>query len=270
MKSIHETRNEINQLDQQVSKLLKERFLLLDKVLEYKILKEEQIENLQREKEVIENIASGSDKYDYHLKEIYHKIVEQSKSYQWHLLLKENIYIIGFMAVGKTTLGKTLSQKIQWEFLDTDLSIEEREQRKVKDIFKESGEDYFRDLEAKVIQDIHEDWIRDNDKKIIACGGGVILNPENVRTMKKNGVIVYLEGDINTIYNRISLNDSRPLLSEAKDLKRRVETLLESRQNLYREIADITLFVGEETPKELVGSLIQELEHYERKRSLSE
>lgn len=269
MNDINLTRNKINQIDQQISRLLKERFLLLEDIMEFKVLKGEYIENPAREREVIEKIMQESNNYDPYLEEVFRKIMDVSKCYQWKSLFKENIYIIGFMAVGKTTLGKKLSQKIQWDFLDTDLFIEDLEQRKIKDIFTESGEDYFRDLEAKVIENIQKYWDIHGVKKIIACGGGIILNPQNVKTMKKNGIIVHLEGNINTIYNRLILDQTRPLLTEAKDLKERIEKLLEVRRDIYNEVADITLYIGEETPTNLVQELIQKLEDYERERSLS-
>ncbi len=269
MKDINLTRKKINQIDQQISSLLKERFLLLDDIMEFKVLKGEYIENPAREREVIEKIMQESDKDASYLKDVYRKIMDVSKCYQWERLFKENIYIIGFMAVGKTTLGKKLSQKIQWDFLDTDLFIENLEQRKIKDIFTESGEDYFRELETKVIENIQKNWTIQRDKQIIACGGGIILNPQNVKTMKKNGIIVHLEGNINTIYNRLILDQSRPLLTEAKDLKERIERLLEVRRDIYNEVADIILYIGEETPAILVQELIRKLEDYERERSLS-
>lgn len=269
MKDINHTRNKINQIDEQITRLLNERFILLEDILEYKVLKGEYIENHFREMEVMGKVMEESGIYAPYLEEVYRKIMDVSKCYQWKSLFKENIYIIGFMAVGKTTLGKKISKKIQWDFLDTDLFIEELEQRKIKDIFTDSGEDYFRDLETKVIENIQKNWDIRQEKKVIACGGGIILNPENVKTMKKNGVIVHLEGDINTIYNRLILDQTRPLLSEAKDLKERIEKLLKVRRDIYNEVADITLYTGDETPNNLVQELIRKLEDYERERSLS-
>lgn len=269
MKEIKHTREQINKLDQSINDLLKKRFILVDEILDYKILKGEYIENPAREREVIEKLTKEPDKYSPYIKEVYRKIMEMTKCYQWNNLLVENIYIIGFMAVGKTTLGKKLSEKIQWEFLDTDLLIEDMEQRKIKDIFKESGEEYFRKLEEGVIENIQKKWELEKEKKIIACGGGIILNPQNVKVMKKNGLIVYLEGDINTIYNRLILDHTRPLLSETQDLKERIEKLLEVRRNVYDEVSDLTLYTSDATPKDLVEKLIRNLEDYQRERSLS-
>ena len=269
MKEISHTRDQINKIDQQISELLKKRFLLLDEVLAHKIFKGDYVENPFREREVIEKITKEPDKYAPYIKEVYHKIMEMSKCYQWNDLLKENIYIIGFMAVGKTTLGKNLSRTIRWNFLDTDLFIEDMEKRKVKDIFKESGEEYFRELEERVIIDIQRYWEIEQDKKIIACGGGIILNPKNVEIMKKNGIIVHLEGDINTIYNRLIQDQTRPLITGVQNLKEKIEKLLEVRRNIYNEVADFTLYTGDETPDNLVQKLIRNLEDYQRERSLT-
>ncbi len=269
MSDIKNTRNKINEIDQQISYLLKERFLMLEDIMEYKILNEEYIENPSREREVIEKITQEASNYGPYFEEIYQKIMDVSKCYQWNNLFNNNIYIIGFMAVGKTTLGKKLSQKIKWDFLDTDLYIEKLEQQKIKEIFTESGEEYFRDLETKLIENIQKQWDIHKYKKVIACGGGIILNPQNVQTMKKNGVIVHLEGNINTIYNRLILDQTRPLVADEKHLKKRIEKLMEDRRNIYNKVADISLHVGEETPNNLVQELIRKLEDHERERSLS-
>ena len=270
MKDINETRNRINGLDQKIASLLNERFLLLDDVLEHKISNKEYIENPSREREVLDKILQSTNAYNPFLKEIYRSIMDASKCYQWNRLFKGNIYIIGFMAVGKTTLGKKFSKKIQWEFIDTDLWIEEMEKRKITEIFAKEGEDYFRELEKKVIKTIDEQWKANKIKRIVACGGGVTLTPDNIVTMKNNGIIVHLEGDINTICQRISLDQSRPLVSESKNLKQRVEKLLEERRDVYKEVADITLYTEDESPDKLVEKLMLKLEDYEQERSLTE
>lgn len=270
MESINETRDQINQIDQQIIKLLKERFMLLDDIIDYKIQEGENIENLHREREILQKVIKDSGNYCAHIKEIYQRIMNESKCYQWNFLFKENIYIIGFMAVGKTTLGKALAEKLQWDFLDTDLFIEGQEEQKIQEIFKEEGEAYFRNLEREVIKSIHQEWQVCKTKKVIACGGGIILSPENIHTMKKNGIIVHLEGDINLLYKRLLLDQTRPLLWGTEDLKNRIEVLLETRQEIYNEVADLTITVHEETPKELVQTLIRKIEYYERKRSQEE
>lgn len=119
-----------------------------------------------------------------------------------------NIYLIGFMGTGKSTVGKALARSLNREFKDLDELIEEREKKKIVEIFEEFGEEYFRKAETEVVRSISE-------KKglIVATGGGVVINEENFNLLKKSGILITLVASPETIYERVKKSSERPLLN---------------------------------------------------------
>ncbi|MEK9148903.1 MAG: shikimate kinase, partial [Candidatus Desantisbacteria bacterium] len=120
----------------------------------------------------------------------------------------KNIVLIGFMGSGKTSVGKALFKKLNIPYVDSDEVIEAEEKRPISQIFEEDGESYFRDKEIEAIENLSErrGWI-------ISTGGGVVLNPENIFNLKRNGLIFYLKTIPSVIYNRIKDDSTRPLVN---------------------------------------------------------
>lgn len=145
-----------------------------------------------------------------------------------------NIYLCGFMAAGKTTSGEILSDKLNYSFIDLDKRIIENENKLIIDIFNEYGEEYFRKLENKYLKDIVK-----LDNYVIALGGGTVLDKENVNMIKENnGIIIFLDTDIDIILKRIENDNKRPLIkSQNKEEKIK---LYNSRYKTYKEISDFT------------------------------
>ena len=138
-----------------------------------------------------------------------------------------NIILTGFMASGKTTVGKVLAKRIGCEFADTDELIEKITKAQIKDIFAKYGEVYFRQLEADIVKQVSS-----KDKCVIATGGGVPLNRDNIKELRKNGVIVYLSPEFEIIQKRIkSASDTRPLMNSIEG----TEKLFKERQKFYDE-----------------------------------
>ena len=150
-----------------------------------------------------------------------------------------NIFLIGFRGTGKTTIGKIISRMLDREFIDADEYLEQKERKTVKDIFDEGGEKLFREMESRVIAEL---CLLDN--KIIATGGGVILREENVKKLKKNGVLILLTADVDTICKRIYRDkftqQRRPSLTDRNGYQE-IEYLLEYRKPLYDKAADFVL-----------------------------
>lgn len=122
-----------------------------------------------------------------------------------------NIIITGYMASGKSTVGRCLAEKLGMSFLDTDEYIEKKQKRKISDIFFESGEAFFRKLENECARALNTE-----DNTVIATGGGFVLNPENIALMKKNGIIVNLETNADVIADRLAESrKTRPLMSSS-------------------------------------------------------
>ena len=138
---------------------------------------------------------------------------------------KENVVLIGMPGSGKSTVGKLL--KIEgFEFIDTDIEVEKRSSCSIKELISTKGEQYFRDIETKVIKDISSKGAR-----IIATGGGAILREENVRALRQNGKLFFIDADI----KRLTATDDRPL-SNTKD---KLVNLYSDRINIYKSVADI-------------------------------
>ena len=109
-----------------------------------------------------------------------------------------NIFLIGFMGTGKTTIANALKRKYDMQVVDMDAEIEKEQQMAISDIFSSKGEEYFRDLETQLIKDLQK-----KDNVVISCGGGAVLREENVTEMKKSGKIVLLNATPETILERV-------------------------------------------------------------------
>ncbi len=144
--------------------------------------------------------------------------------------MKTNIVLIGFMASGKTILGKLLAEKLNMGFVDTDSIISEKEGKPVAQIFDESGEKYFRELERDVIKIVSR-----RSNVVISTGGGVVLLPENIKRLKRNGIIICLKSRPDVILERIKRQMGiRPLLNKPDPLKE-IETILKARACYYEQ-----------------------------------
>ncbi len=120
----------------------------------------------------------------------------------------KNIVLTGFMASGKSTVGKAIAKKLNMIFYDTDMIIEEQEGKSISDIFSDSGEKYFRELENKLAI-----ALKTSENAVIATGGGFVINPQNIELMRQNGVIVNLKTTPEIIINRLETQrGTRPLL----------------------------------------------------------
>jgi shikimate kinase/3-dehydroquinate synthase len=144
-----------------------------------------------------------------------------------------NIVLTGFMGTGKSAVGRRLARALGWRFVDTDEMIERKTGRTIPRIFADSGEGYFRKIERKMIQSAAR-----QKNTVIATGGGAVLDPRNVRALKKNGLLVGLKASPRAILSRVSGSD-RPLL-KGGDPRRRVERLLAERRERY-EMADLVV-----------------------------
>lgn len=141
----------------------------------------------------------------------------------------KNIVLFGFMGSGKSTVAKSLSRKLNLPIVEMDAIIEKEEQKTINHIFAEHGEEYFRELEHKLI-------IRlcDQTDQIISTGGGVIKHNKNVELLKEKGITFSLVAKPETIYNRVKHSNHRPLLKTDDPLET-IKELLSSREEAYRK-----------------------------------
>jgi len=147
----------------------------------------------------------------------------------------KNIVLIGFMGSGKSTVGKLLANKLGLRFVDTDRLVEKKVGKRIKEIFKNEGEEKFRAFESEVIEEVSK-----YENQVISCGGGAVLNPDNVSILKENGVLIYLKASAFILFERLHGTDTRPLLNVASP-RDKVNELLAARQSLYEKVTDILI-----------------------------
>ncbi|MEL6928559.1 MAG: shikimate kinase [Cyanobacteria bacterium J06600_6] len=162
------------------------------------------------------------------------------------LLSGLNIYLIGMMGAGKTTVGKHLAQKLQYRFIDTDQTIEAIAKKPIPDIFEESGEASFRQLETQVL-----DSLSVYTRSVVATGGGIIQLPINWSYLR-NGLVVWLDVDLEILKERVAQNQNRPLAGK-------LESLLSARRSLYAQ-ADLQVSTKpEQSPSEVAAQIIEQI-----------
>lgn len=157
-----------------------------------------------------------------------------------------SIYICGFMASGKSTLGRALARKLNWEFRDLDGVIENKERKSINDIFKDHGEDYFRQKEREYLLELSQDF-----KGIVSLGGGALQDQNIVDHLKEHGILLFLEVSVEEITNRVVKRTHRPILfDENGKIKSReqlfteLKALYSNREKFYKQ-AEINIHSSE-------------------------
>lgn len=156
--------------------------------------------------------------------------------------MKANIALIGFMGSGKTTIGRILAKSLDMKFIDIDRCISMKEKRTIPEIFEEHGEKYFRDLERSIIEEESKD-----NNIVISTGGGAIIDNVNIKNLKSTSFVVYLDCDVNTIYERVKRSKTRPLLTNSEDMLQTIQDLYDKRQTLYKISSDFSIKIDSNT-----------------------
>ncbi len=165
------------------------------------------------------------------------------------LLQGVNLYLIGMMGSGKTTVGRLLAKHLGYGFVDTDDVIVQAAGKSINQLFAESGEAAFRQLESDVLSQVCA-----FTKLTIATGGGIVMRQENWSYLH-HGLIVWLDAPVELLYTRLQEDTTRPLLNDV-DPQAKLRSLLEQRQPLYSQ-ADLHITISEgETPEEIATRII--------------
>lgn len=166
----------------------------------------------------------------------------------------KNIVLIGFMATGKTTIGEIISKKLNMEFVNMDSLIEKEENTSISNIFSKKGEDYFRDLETKILEICTE-----KEKIILSTGGGIIERECNIDILKKIGTIIWLNGNKKTIIEHLKTsNEERPMLKD-ENIEEKVDILLKKRFSKYKYASDIEIDINDKSIEEVVSIILLNL-----------
>lgn len=164
-----------------------------------------------------------------------------------------NVYLVGLMGAGKTTIGRSLAKRLQLEFVDSDREIEARTGVSIPTIFEIEGEDGFRRREAAVIEDLAR-----GSSQVVATGGGAVLRPENRAHLAASGFVVYLNVPPQILWERTRNDRNRPLLRVA-DPQARLCELFAQRDPFYREVANLVVDGGRGSASGILQLLTKEI-----------
>jgi 3-dehydroquinate synthase len=164
-----------------------------------------------------------------------------------------NVFLVGLMGAGKTTIGRMLARRLNMRFVDSDHEIEARTGATIPLIFEIEGEASFRRREAEMIRELSAER-----GIVLATGGGAVLDPENRSLLAERGTVIYLRASVNSILQRTAHDKNRPLLQTA-DPRKKLEELTAQREPLYREIADVVIDTGRPNVQSMVQNILDQL-----------
>lgn len=167
--------------------------------------------------------------------------------------MKKNIFLIGFMGAGKSTVASQLRRELHMELIEMDQMIVEQQGMSINAIFERFGEEHFRDLETELIRHLGQ-----GAPAVISCGGGTVMRQENVICMKENGRIILLTAEPETIYQRVKNGKDRPILNGNMNVEF-IRELMNKREARYQEVADITVATDGRTVNEICSEIRQKL-----------
>ena len=257
MGKLEEIRERLEVCDKQIVSVLEDRMDIIKEIMEYK--KENGLPILQPEQEkrqrkmLKEHVKENT--YKEEILDIFTYIVENSRRIQARTLFTHNIFLIGFMGVGKSTVSDYLSKILASPQVEMDQVIVNKEHMSINKIFEEYGEEYFRNCETNLLIELQK-----KNNQIVSCGGGVARREINVREMKKNGRVVLLTASPETILERVKDSDERPLLRGRKNTEY-ISELMEIRRPKYRAAADIIVDTDHKNVEEIAEEIVGKLTH---------
>jgi shikimate kinase len=168
-----------------------------------------------------------------------------------------NIFLVGPMGAGKTTIGRLLAKELGLEFLDSDREITERTGVDIPTIFEFEGEAGFREREAVAIDELSR-----REGIVLATGGGAVLREQNRHWLAERGFVVFLWASVDQQVERTRRDKNRPLL-QTGDPRGKLEALMREREPLYREVADLVIETGRASPRSVARRILKQLRQLE-------
>lgn len=164
-----------------------------------------------------------------------------------------NIYLIGFMGAGKSTIAKALQSKLDMDVVEMDQMIVDEQGMAITDIFEKYGEDHFRDIETETLKKLKK-----KGSTIVSCGGGIVVRDENAGLMKEDGKVIFLTARPETILDRVKDSTDRPILNGNMNVEF-IEGLMAKRKDKYMAVADYLVATdgknSDEISDEIIGLL---------------
>jgi shikimate kinase len=168
--------------------------------------------------------------------------------------IPKNIYLVGPMGAGKSTIGRHLAELLDKEFKDTDHEIENRTGASIPLVFEIEGEAGFRKRESAMLKELGSE-----DNLVLATGGGIVLAEENRQVLREQGFVVYLFAQVDVLYQRTRRDRNRPLLNEG-DRRMKLEEIMRTRDPLYREVADLVIETDKRPARSVAKEIIEKLQ----------
>jgi shikimate kinase len=172
----------------------------------------------------------------------------------WNKNTMKNIILIGMRGSGKSTIARQIANILQRQCIDLDTYLSKDLGMSIAEIVSQKGWEYFREQEMRITQKITA-----LDTLVIAAGGGIVLRNENIKSLKQNGIIIYLLTTTNTLIKRLQKDTPRPKLTNSISLQQEIETVWEERKSFYQNAADITILTENKTQNILAEEIIRKL-----------
>lgn len=252
MDKLKKLRNDLEMCDDVIIDMLRMRYQIVQELSNYKQQHGLSVIQLDEEERKKKKFNEKLEDYEYarSIMRVYDNIVYHSKRIQSHEVFGFNIFLIGFMGVGKSTISKALKDAFAMDVIEMDQIIAERNGMSISEIFDLHGEEYFRNEETNLLRECES-----KTNQIVSCGGGAAMRKVNVNEMKKSGKIVLLTASPNTILKRVEDSHDRPLLENNKTVDH-ISSLMEARRPAYEAAADAVVNTDGKSEIEICEEII--------------
>jgi len=261
MDRIEEIREKIGECDDIIIEQLAVRMSHIQEIISYKKATGIPILQPEQEKKQTDALAQklGDNEFEEEILDIFKYIMKNSRRIQAKSLFDYNIFLIGFMGAGKSTISDYLKTVFAMDIIEMDQIIAERAGMSISDIFETYGEQYFRDCETNLLIEMQS-----RTNVVISCGGGTPMRECNVAEMKKNGRVVLLTAKPETILDRVKDSHDRPLIENNKTVPF-IADLMSKRREKYEAAADIIIETDGKSELEICEELIHSLRQMDAK-----
>ena len=254
MDKIEAIREKIGECDDIIIEQLAVRMSYIQEIISYKKATGIPILQPEQEKKQTDALKNklGDNEFEEEILDIFKYIMKNSRRIQAKSLFDYNIFLIGFMGAGKSTIAGELKDKLEMDRVEMDQMIVEKQGMSISEIFDEYGEAYFRNLESNTLIELQK-----RKQTIVSCGG-VVMREENTDHMKKNGRVVLLTAKPETIYERVKDSDERPILNNNMNVEF-ISGLMDKRKDRYEAVADIPVATDGKNVTQICEEIISKL-----------
>lgn len=252
MEQLEKLRAHLDMCDGIILDALRMRNKITEDITEYKQSHDMRIvqpDQEEKKRSFLERRMKG-ERHQEEILSVFDAILLSSKKIQTRALFEYNLVLIGFMGAGKTTISNTLKHIFAMDVIEMDQIIAEREGMSISEIFETYGEQYFRDAETNLLIEL-----QNRKNVVISCGGGTPLREVNVAEMKKNGKVILLTAEPETIFDRVKDSHDRPVIENNKNISFITE-LMEQRRPKYEAAADIIIHTDGKNEYEICEEII--------------